>query len=106
MGSWLSFLFDHSDDFFCVLDSTGTVLHTNIALRTVLGYTESDLNGKKANEFSHPADIERREKVLSNLSVQKQITGYESRIKAKNGRYHNIKWSFSLSPEDNLVYVV
>jgi PAS domain S-box-containing protein len=106
MDAGLSFLFDHSTDFFCVLDRNGTVLHTNIALRNALGYTESDINGKKANEFSHPADIGRREELLSNIAIEKQITGYESRIRGKNGRYHNIKWSFSLSTADNLIYVI
>jgi len=106
MDTGLSFLFDHSTDFFCILDRNGVVLHTNIALRNTLGYTEEEINGKKANEFSHPADIERRAEVLSNIWVEKQITGYESRIRAKNGRYHNIKWSFSLNPNDGLIYVV
>jgi len=104
MDARLSFLFDHSSDFFCVLDRNGTVLYTNTTLRRALGYTESDINGKKANEFSHPADLKRREELLSNIGICKEITAYESRIKAKNGRYFNIKWSLILNDEDDLIY--
>jgi PAS domain S-box-containing protein len=104
MDARLSFLFNHSSDFFCVLDRNGTVLYTNTTLRRALGYTESDINGKKADEFSHPADLKRREELLSNIGICKEITGYESRIKAKNGRYFNIKWSLILNDEDDLIY--
>lgn len=106
MDTMLFFLFDQSNDFFCALDRKGILLHTNIALRKTLGYDEQDINGKHANEFSHPADIERREVLLSKLSSQKEITGYESRIRAKNGKYYNIKWSFALSPVEDVVYTV
>jgi PAS domain S-box-containing protein len=102
----LSFLFDQSNDFFCAIDKDGVVLHTNNALRKTLGYNEQDINGKHANEFSHPADLERRNGLLSKLIAQKEITDYESRIRAKNGRYYNIKWSFGLSPDEDIVYAV
>src|SRR5271165_342851 len=101
MDARLSFLFDQSNDFFCVLDKTGIVLYANIALRKVLGYSESDVIGRNAHEFSHPADTTRREELLKNIDSVKRVTDYESRIRAKNGRYYNIKWSFVLKEEDN-----
>jgi PAS domain S-box-containing protein len=106
MDATLFFLFDQSNDFFCALDRNGTVLHTNISLRKTLGYNEQDINGKHANEFSHPADIGRREELLSNISIQKEINGYESRIRAKNGKYYNIKWSFALNQTEEAVYAI
>ncbi|MFI5138172.1 MAG: PAS domain S-box protein, partial [Sphingobacteriales bacterium] len=104
MDNRLSFLFDHSNDFFCVLDKDGIVVHANIALRKALDYSESEINGKKADEFSHPADIDRREELLGKIAVQNEITGYESRIRAKNGCYYNIKWSIILNGDDSLIY--
>ncbi|HEY8781669.1 MAG TPA: PAS domain S-box protein [Mucilaginibacter sp.] len=104
MDTRLSFLFDKSNDFFWVMDRNGTILHTNVALRKVLGYPKSEINGKKANEFLHPADTKRREELLNNIVVHKEISGYESRIRAKNGRYYNIKWSYILSEQDGLIY--
>jgi PAS domain S-box-containing protein len=106
MDTRLSFLLEQSNDFLVVLDRNGTVVHTNAATRRALGYTESDTKGLHANYFSHPADTKRREEVLKNIGDQKQITGYESRIKAKNGRYYNIRWSFLLNDEDDLIYAI
>jgi len=56
------------------------------------------------SELSHPADLKRKEELLKTLTLSKEINGYESRIKAKNGRYYNIKWSFILNEEDGLLY--
>src|SRR5437868_5199138 len=100
----LSFLLDQSNDFFVVLDRDGNVVHTNNTIREVFGYSEEELIGMNANTFSHPADIKRREELLNNIAVAKEISGYESRIKAKNGRYYNVRWSFVLNEEDNLLY--
>ena len=106
MDTTLSFLLERSNDFFVVLDRNGTVLHTNATIRKALDYKETDTDGIHANYFSHPADKKRREELLKNIGHQKEITGYESRIKAKNGRYYNIRWSFLLNDADNLIYAM
>jgi PAS domain S-box-containing protein len=106
MDTRLSFLLERSNDFFVVLDRNGTVVHTNAAIRKALGYTEQDTEGFHANYFSHPADKKRREELLKNIGHQKEITGYESRIKSKNGRYYNIRWSFLLNDKDDLIYAI
>ncbi|MDB4921376.1 PAS domain S-box protein [Mucilaginibacter sp.] len=106
MGSRLTFLFDQSSDFFCILNRDGTIVGTNPSFREVLGYSESELEGQKANDFSHPADIKRRDDLFNNLSINSKITGHESRIRAKNGRYYNIRWSVILNADDNLIYAI
>ncbi|MDP9079173.1 MAG: PAS domain S-box protein [Bacteroidota bacterium] len=106
MDSIFAFLFDQSTDFFCISNTDGTIVKTNAALRAVLGYTEEELVGQKANYFFHPADIKRLDELLMNLPHKNNIFGYESRIKAKNGRYYNIKWSVTLTPGDSLVYAI
>src|SRR6185312_3239475 len=99
-------LLEHSNDFFVVLDRNGTVVHTNAAIKKALDYTESDTAGFHANYFSHPADKKRREELLKSIGSLKEISDYESRIKAKNGRYYNIRWSFVLNDQDNLIYAI
>ncbi|ASU35537.1 PAS domain S-box protein [Mucilaginibacter xinganensis] len=106
MGSNLTFLFDQSSDFFCLFTREGTIVKTNPALREVLGYTEEELHGKKAYEFSHPADRNRREELFKNVSVNNKTTGLETRTRAKNGRYYNVRWSLMLNAVDNLVYAI
>jgi len=105
MGSRLTFLFDQSSDFFCVLNKDGIIVKTNLSLREVLGYSETELTGQKASDFAHPADIRRREDLFNNLSVTSKSKGHEIRIKAKNGRYYNISWSLILN-DDNLIYAI
>ncbi len=106
MDATLAFLFDQSNDFFCVFDRHGAILHTNISIRKAFGITEPGINGKMVGEFLHPADIKQREELITALSIDEEITGYESRIRAKNGRYYNIAWSFSFSRNDDLVYAI
>ena len=106
MDATLAFLFDQSNDFFCVFDKHGTILHTNNSIRKAFGIAEPGNNGKMVGEFLHPADIKRREELITALSIDEEIIGYESRLRAKNGRYYNIKWSFSFNRKDGLVYAI
>ena len=104
MDTRLHFLFNNSTDFFLVLDRHGTIVYTNSAFRNVSGYSENDLETKKAVDICHPADRKRLEELLKTITERIEITGHEFRIKAKNGRYYNIKWSMILNPEDGLIY--
>src|ERR1700761_5439449 len=102
MNSSLSLLLDKSTDFFCVLNKDGIIVHTNAALRNALGYEKTDLHGVKANTLSHPADVKRREALFSSITADSDAVVQESRIKAKNGTYLNIKWYVVLNNADDL----
>jgi len=104
MDTRLSFLFDKSTDFFCVFDNGGNIKHTNAALRKVIGYSQAELENMKISTVSHKADSKRREDTLQLLSRKKEISGYEIRIKAIDGRFYNTKWSAILNPDDGLIY--
>ncbi|MDB5016030.1 MAG: fold protein [Mucilaginibacter sp.] len=104
MDATLSFLLNQSKDFFCAVDRNGFIRHTNAALRKSLGYSEQEITGKQISAFFHPADIKRKDEVLTKLYQKKEVTGYECRIKAIDGRYYNIKCSLIFNPEDGLVY--
>jgi PAS domain S-box-containing protein len=104
MDAKFSFLFDHSNDFFCVLDWEGTILYANASLRKLFGFTEAEIKGKKTSDFAHPADVKRIGEFLNKLAAEKEFTGYEIRIRAKNGRYYNINWCFFVNEADGLLY--
>jgi len=106
MDATLSYLFDHSNDFLCVFDRQGTIVHSNISIREAFGVTEPNINGKMVGEYLHPADLKRSDELLKALGSGKEITGYENRIRARNGRYYNIKWSFSFNKEDGFIYAI
>jgi PAS domain S-box-containing protein len=104
MDTLLSFLFERSSDFFCVLDKNGFIKHTNAAFRKLLGYSEEELANIKINALSHPADVRRREDFVKILIKKKEIKGYEARIKGIDGRFYNVKWSLHYNPADELIY--
>jgi PAS domain S-box-containing protein len=106
MGSNLIFLFNQSSDLFCILSKDGTIVSTNPALRDVLGHSEDELAGKKVHDFFDPADTKRTDDLFMKLSAVANTTGHESRIRAKNGRYYNIKWSLTLNADDKLIYAI
>jgi PAS domain S-box-containing protein len=106
MEATLSFLLNQSKDLFCAVDSNGTIKRTNAILRKVLGYSEEELAGKQISTISHPADIRRKEELLKALHLKKDVIGYESRIKAIDGRYYNIKWSMVFNDCDGLIYAI
>ena len=104
MDDRLSFLFDKSTDFFCVLEKDGTIKHTNASFRKALGYSEAELENVKITALSHSADVRRRGELLQLLTRKKEVIGYENRVKAIDGRYYNIKWSLIFDDEDGLIY--
>jgi PAS domain S-box-containing protein len=104
MDTLLYFLFEKSTDIFCVLDETGFIKHTNAAFRKTLGYSESELAGKKITELSHVADVRRHEDLVRILQKKKEIKDYESRIKGIDGRYYNVRWSLLYKEHEGLVY--
>jgi PAS domain S-box-containing protein len=104
MDTLLSFLFERSSDFFCVLDKNGFIRHTNAAFRKMLGYSEEELAKIKINALSHPADVRRREELINSLVKKKEIKGYEARIKGIDGRFYNITWSLYFNSANEMVY--
>ena len=106
MNVSLNLLLDTSTDFFCVLDKTGNIIHTNVTLRNTLGYSDHELTGKNADLVSHPADIKKRGELLMTISPEQKVVIQESRVKSKDGRYFNIKWHLSVNNNDDLIYLL
>lgn len=104
MDATLSFLLDKSNDFFCVMDRNGIIKRTNAAFRKAIGYSETEITGKAITVISHSADIRRHDELLKTLLIKKEASGYESRLKAIDGVYYNIKWSLVYHAETDLVY--
>ncbi len=104
MDNTLSFLLEHSTDFYCVLDKQGVIIRTNPSFRKTLGYSEAELNGKFISVISHPADIRRMEELLKILFAKKEMCGFEIRLKAIDGRYYNVKWSLVYNAEKEMIF--
>ncbi|QEC78463.1 PAS domain S-box protein [Mucilaginibacter ginsenosidivorax] len=95
--------FTHSKDIFFVMDMSGVILHTNPSFRQLFNYTEAELLGINIADICHPADKERRDESVGRLVADKQLIGYQSRVKAKDGCYYSVTWSILLN-DDGLIY--
>jgi len=104
MDAKLSFLLDKSNDFFCVMDRKGIIKRTNASFRKAIGYSEVEITGKPISVISHSADIRRHDELLKTLLHKKEVSDYESRLKAIDGVYYNIKWSLVYDSNNDLVY--
>ncbi|HTE01221.1 MAG TPA: PAS domain S-box protein [Mucilaginibacter sp.] len=106
MDSRLSFLFEHSNDLFCVFDINGNILKTNASFRHFTSYSEQELTGKNITDISHPDDGEKNIELLKIVASPKNIEGYLIRIKSHNGAFLNITLSLSFNQEDGMIYAV
>src|ERR1700744_3066736 len=103
MGANLIYLFEQSSEFFCLLNHEGVIIQTNPAFRNTFDYTADELSGKLQN-FLHPADANRWQLLLKDLHTINKTTNSELRVKAKDGRYYNVKWLFVADKAENLIY--
>jgi PAS domain S-box-containing protein len=60
-------LFEHAPMGVTVVDSMGGLLRSNPALETLLGYSASELSGKFMRDFTHPDDVERQSRIISDF---------------------------------------
>lgn len=86
--------FDASRDLFCIIDSQGTIEHTNAAVTRLLGYLPRELFGKQFIDHVHPDDIDETERAMASLSKGVSLL-FENRFLAKSGEYHWLSWSGS-----------
>ena len=90
-----------SRDLQVVLDQHGVIRAVNGAWTTVLGWTEQDLIGKRANDFTHAEDVALTEKALV-LASMGPLPVLENRYRHKRGGYRWLSWV--IAPEEGLIY--
>jgi len=104
MDERLSFLFEHSNDIFCVFDIDGNIIKTNASFWHFTGYDEQEMDGKNFIDLSCPDDKKKAIELFNSISTKKNIAKYLTRIRAKNGDLLSIIWSLSFNEDDKLIY--
>ncbi len=91
----LSEYFRNSVDLLSVFTEDGNVGFTNPAWERVLGWTREELEGKEFAQFVHPDDVEatKAENVAEWDPESTTRTGFENRIRCRDGTYRWIEWS-------------
>jgi diguanylate cyclase (GGDEF)-like protein/PAS domain S-box-containing protein len=86
--------FSMSDELWCVVEPDGSFVRINESWTRHLGYTESDLLGRRFLDLCHPDDVERIRPDVVALSVEPSLTAtFEGRWRAKGGGWHWLLWS-------------
>lgn len=97
-------IMDNSPDMICTLDEYGTVLTANNATLDILGYSPTELIGKKRSELVPPDDREQTEEMLRRVMAGKELVDREVRMVRKNGTIVYVSTSIRWSPEERALF--
>ncbi len=89
-------------DLLCIADVDGNFIKTNEAWSRILGYSTSELNGRKFLDFVHPDDIKATLKAMGQLSMGEEVLNFINRYRCKDGSYRFIEWRSH--PSGRLIY--
>lgn len=92
----LNNIFLVSTDYLCITDTEGKFLKVNPLWENNLGYSTSDLEGKKLTDFFHPKDKVNFNHILEQLDLQNEIFDFSSRLRSRDETYRIVKWQFRL----------
>ncbi|MBN2761503.1 MAG: PAS domain S-box protein [Bacteroidales bacterium] len=94
--------FSNSIDLLCIADMQGYFRKLNPEWERTLGYSLSELEGKKFIEFVHPEDVENTVEATVQLANNRQVHNFINRYRHKDGSYRWIEWrSF---PAEEMIY--
>lgn len=88
-------LFRLSQDLMTIGDQEGTLRRFNPAWQRVLGWSEDALTGRKIFELIHPDDQTEAREIIGALSDGSSVTGFEIRLRCRDGSYRWLQWSSS-----------
>ena len=94
--------FTASLDLFCIADTEGFFRRLNPQWERTLGYTLSELEGKRFLDFVHPDDLPATLAAVSDLSSQKEVINFTNRYRHRDGTYRWIEWRSI--PGGNLIF--
>lgn len=101
-------IFNMSLQLICIADiNESKFLKVNPAFTTVLGYDESELVDHSFSEFTHPDDIEKTDKIVSDqLQKGKKVIGFTNRYRTKQGKWVWLEWTSHPVPEKGITYAI
>jgi CRP/FNR family cyclic AMP-dependent transcriptional regulator len=86
-----SFL-DSMVDMICMINGEGIILYINAASLNVLGYEPHEMIGQNVVMFVRPEDQVRSERVIRDLTTDRDLTYFTNRIRTKQGHIVEVEW--------------
>ncbi|MBC8151928.1 MAG: PAS domain S-box protein [Bacteroidetes bacterium] len=89
----LNTFFEVALDLHCIADTSGTILKTNRAWQTTLGYTAEELLMINHFDLVHPADRESTKMAIGEITPYHMGREHVNRFRRKDGVYRVIEWN-------------
>lgn len=96
--------FELSHDMLCTMDEEGRCREVNGAWAQHLGYSPEELCGTRLLDLTHPDDHERALAEAMSLFKTGTSSVLETRVRAKDGSWHWLRTSSTLTKDERLVY--
>jgi PAS domain S-box-containing protein len=84
--------FTSSLDLLCIADLDGYFRRLNPEWEKTLGWSVTELEGRRFLDLVHPDDLPSTHEALSRLASQEQILNFTNRYRCKDGSYRWIEW--------------
>jgi PAS domain S-box-containing protein len=99
-------IMNSSLDMICSINKEGKFVNVSAASKNILGYKPEELYGKKYIDMVLHDDIEKTNKIASEILSGTPIVFFENRYLHKNGDIINIVWSAKWDTDDKLMYCI
>ncbi|MCX6692421.1 MAG: PAS domain S-box protein [Methanoregula sp.] len=94
--------FTYTLDLLCIADADGHFRRLNREWESALGYSPTELEGKRFLDFVHPDDMKASLGAMAELKAGKQVLQFTNRYRHRDGSYRWIEWR--LFPAGDLIY--
>jgi PAS domain S-box-containing protein len=98
--------FSLSLDLLSITDFHGNFRRFNPAWSNILGFTPDELRSRRLVDLVHPADREATERETARLKRGGAITGFEHRLKTKDGTCRWLSWNAASDMDHKLIYSI
>ncbi len=89
-------------DLLCIADNQGTFIKLNPQWEITLGFSLSELEGKKFISLVHPDDVDKTIETMGELWEGRPVHNFINRFRCSDGSYKYIEWRSY--PHKNLIY--
>ncbi|HNW57660.1 MAG TPA: PAS domain S-box protein, partial [Bacteroidales bacterium] len=93
--------FSNSINLIWIADNDGFFIQVNSEWEQILGYSSSQLTGKRFSDFVHPDEVEETDRIIR-LAHTQPVHNFRNRFKHQDGSFHWLEWN-SLS-SGNLIF--